>query len=325
MTTKSKPKSKNANLRAARKAKSDEFYTQLADIEKELGHYKSHFKGKVIFCNCDDPEWSNFFKYFALNFRFLGLKKLISTHYAPNGKAYRIEVSRDINDDGKINLEDAERFELQGDGDFRSDESRAILDECDIVVTNPPFSLFREYVDLLVESGKKFLIVGSQNAITYKETFNYIRNQELWLGVSCPKVFTRPDGSTQTLGNCCWFTNLTHKKRNDEITLFREHSPEVYPEYDNYFAINVDKVTDIPVDYFGVMGVPLTFLLKHNPKQFRVIGFNHDIHCGLLPELKKSNYQGQFRRPSIDGKLAYVRVFVQRVDQLQKVAVRSKR
>lgn len=161
---------------------------------------------------------------------------------------------------------------------------------------------------------KKFLIVGSQNAITYKETFNYIREQDLWLGVSCPKVFTRPDGSTQTLRNCCWFTNLNHKKRNDEITLFREYSPEAYPEYDNYHAINVDRVADIPVDYFGVMGVPVTFLLKHNPKQFRVIGSDGDVGVGLLPELKRSAWGGQFGRPVIHRKQIYRRIFIQRVD-----------
>jgi hypothetical protein len=196
------------------------------------------------------------------------------------------------------------------------------LAECDIVVTNPPFSLFREYVDVLVESGKKFLIVGSQNAITYKETFNYIRAGKLWLGVAQPRDFETPDGPRK-LGNCCWFTNMNHKKRNEEITLFREYNPKYYPEFDNYHAINVDKVSDIPVDYFGVMGVPLTFLLKHNPKQFQVIGYHDSVARGELPELKKDEWCGteinglfrMFDRPIVKGGQKYVRVFIKRVDK----------
>jgi len=248
--------SANSSLHAAKRAKNDEFYTQLTDIEKELQHYKPHFKGKVVLCNCDDPEWSGFWTYFSQNFAHLGLKKLISTHYEKGTTTYKLEFDGRLNSEGKAVVR---QISLMGDGDFRSDECVGILHEADIVVTNPPFSLFREYVAQLVEHRKQFLIIGNQNAITYKETFKLIRGNQIWLGISKPKEFGQPDGTLKTFGNIGWFTNLSHKKRNEELILFRTYAgnENLYPKYDNYDAIEVSKVTDIPVDYAGVMGYPL--------------------------------------------------------------------
>lgn len=256
---------KNKNLHKAKKEKNDEFYTMLTDIEKELKHYKNHFKNKIIFCNCDDPTESNFWKYFSLNFNFLGLKKLISTHYEKEIPSYKLEF------DGI----DLVKTPLKQNGDFRSPECIEILKECDIVVTNPPFSLFREYVAQLIEYKKKFIIIGSLNAITYKETFKLIKDNKIWLGNSSPKEFLQPDGEIKKFGNIYWFTNLEHKKRNEELILYKEYNSKDYPNYDNYDVINVDKVKYIPKDYFGVMGVPITFLDKYNPKQFEILGISN--------------------------------------------------
>jgi len=264
---------KNSNLHKAKTEKNDEFYTQLSDIEKELKHYKEHFKGKVIFCNCDDPEWSNFWKYFELNFDFLGLKKLVSTHFEKDKGSYKLEIIGDINGDGKVTNKDIIRTPLKQNGDFRSDESIEILKECDIVVTNPPFSLFRDFISLLAEYDKKFIVVGSMNAITYKECFKLIKENRMWLGMNYIKEFVKPDGTTQKFGNINWFTNLEHEKRNEELILYRNYNETDYPKYDNYFAINVDKTKDIPCDYFGAIGVPISFLDKYNPKQFEIVRF----------------------------------------------------
>lgn len=264
---------KNSNLHKAKTEKNDEFYTMLTDIEKELSHYKKHFKNKIVFCNCDDPEESNFWNYFALNFEFLGLKKLISTHYEQGRPSYKLEIIKDVNKDGKINKLDTIKTPLKQNGDFRSEEAVELLKECDIVVTNPPFSLFREYIDLLVQHKKKFLVVGNNNSITYKECFKLIKDGKMWLGVNFIKNFVQPDKSIKTFGNICWFTNLDHKKRNEEIILYKNYNKKDYPKYDNYDAINVDKVKDIPCDYDGVMGVPITFLSQFNPKQFEIIKF----------------------------------------------------
>lgn len=316
-----KSKSSNSNLRKANKAKKDEFYTQLVDIEKELKHYKDQFKDKVVYCNCDDPFESNFFKYFILNFKHLGLKKLITTSYKPSPVAntqlglfgddktlvekkgrpkvtankFIITDVGDVNGDGAYDLRDIvlqlknnknnEWEPLEEDGDFRSAECVELLKESDIVVTNPPFSLFREYVAQLVEYGKKFLIIGNMNAITYKEIFKLIKDNVLWLGYNNgPKVYQVPDNYDQKtffigednkkyakMGNTCWYTNLDVKKRHEELVLYKKYSPEEYPKYDNYDAINIDKTADIPIDYDGVMGVPITFLDKHNPEQFEII------------------------------------------------------
>lgn len=300
----------NENLHAAKKAKKDEFYTQLADIENELRHYKEHFRGKTVFCNCDDPYESNFFRYFALNFGALGLKKLIATCYRgspitgtelrlSSRRAWKITINEvpDMDKNGAIDLADVKLLlrsrknvlsELKGEGDFRSKECVKLLKSADIVVTNPPFSLFREYVAQLVEFGKKFVIIGNQNAITYKEIFPLIKENKLWLGYgfkggaahfySCYKdTATAGDhrkGMIRVSG-VNWFTNLDHRKRHEKLILYKKYSPEEFPCYDNYDAINVNKTADIPCDYDGVMGVPITFLDKYNPEQFEIVKFRH--------------------------------------------------
>lgn len=315
--------SKNGNLHKAKMQKNDEFYTQLSDIENELRHYKEHFRGKVVFCNCDDPYESNFFKYFAMNFNRLGLKKLITTGYVtspvagkevslfedeadtPKNQPYAVYINEviDINGDGRVDLTDVAlllkmkkntRRKLHGDenypaGDFRSEECVKLLQQVDIVVTNPPFSLIREYVKQLMDYKKDFLIIGNQNVITYKEIFPLIRNNQLWLGYkNGDMAFTVPDyyeprasrywqdvngQKWRSMGNICWFTNLDIKKRHEILDLYKEYNPEDYPKYDNYNAINVNKVSDIPCDYNGVMGVPITFLDKYNPEQFEIVSF----------------------------------------------------
>jgi hypothetical protein len=260
----------NKNLHTASKEKNDEFYTQLSDIENELKHYKEHFKDKVVFCNCDDPEWSNFWKYFSLNFEYLSIKKLISTHYERDKTSYKLEKFRTDEEISEV------KTNLTQNGDFRNPECIELLKEADIVVTNPPFSLFREYVAQLVEYDKKFLIVGSLNAITYKEIFKLIKYNSLWLGNKCPKEFVKPNGEIQKFGNINWFSNLSHKKRNEEMILYKTYSGNEidYPKYDNYDAINVDKTKNIPMDYEGYIGVPITFLDKYNPNQFEIIGID---------------------------------------------------
>jgi len=270
-------KSSNNNMHKAKRAKNDEFYTQLSDIEKELGHYKDHFKGKSVFLNCDDPTESNFWRYFSMNFEFLELSKLVATHYERDKPSYKLEITADVNGDGKTDNRDMVKTPLKQNGDFRSPECIELLKEADIVVTNPPFSLFREYLTLLMEHNKKFLIIGNMNAITYKETFKFIKENGLWLGVMSPKEFMEPSGNIKKFGNIKWFTNLDTKKRHEELILWKTYKGNEadYPTYDNYDAINVDKVKDIPVDYDGVMGVPITFLDKFNPEQFEIIGFTH--------------------------------------------------
>ena len=261
----------NTSLHAAKRAKNDEFYTQLADIENELKHYKEHFRGKVVFCNCDDPEWSSFWKYFTLNFAHLGLAKVIATHYEQGSRTYKLEFDGRHSADGKPIVR---QIDLEGDGDFRSAECVELLKQSDIVVTNPPFSLFREYVGQLVEYEKQFLIIGNNNAITYKEIFKHIKENRLWLGVSPRSMrFKQPDGSLKDV-NACWFTNLPHHRRNEELILFHTYAgnEDKYPKYDNYDAIEVSKVVDIPCDYEDVMGVPITFLDKYNPEQFEIVG-----------------------------------------------------
>ena len=339
----------NQTLQNAKKAQNDEFYTQLNDIENELRHYKDHFRGKVIFCNCDDPYESNFFKYFAMNFNYMGLKKLTATCYAESAVAgeqlslfdiagfekksddkkhpYKIEITevRDENEDGAIDLADVRHLLknrknmltlLEGDGDFRSPECIKMLIEADIVVTNPPFSLFREYVAQLMEYDKKFLIIGGQNAITYKEIFKFIKENKLWLGIDNGgiKWFRVPehyDIKTESrikyengikyfsMGSIMWFTNLDHAKRHESITLYKRYSPEEYPHYDNYDAIEVSKVAEIPCDWDGAMGVPITFLDKYNPEQFEIMG--NEITLGI-----------EKGRGYINGKRLYGRVFIKR-------------
>ena len=331
----------NKNLNAAKAAKKDEFYTEMTDIERELQHYWPHFRGKVVFCNCDDPYESNFFKYFALHFNHLGLKKLICTCYngshvqgnelmidfgdfmdEPKKIAFKVEITevKDLNGDGALDLADV-RYLLQNDknvisilktGDFRDPECIELLKEADIVVTNPPFSLFREYIAQLMEYGKRFLIIGSLNAIHYKEIFPWIKEGRIWLGYgfNAGNAFFRiptEDKPNYSEGvydentglvkfrNCHWFTNLDHNKRHEELDLVCRYTPEEYPTYANYDAIEVSKVSDIPFDYAGAMGVPTTFLDKFNPDQFEIIGLAEgDLgkELGLKPfdrELKKMN------------------------------------
>lgn len=335
----------------AKKNKSDEFYTQLVDIENELRHYKEYFKGKIVFCNCDDPYESNFFKYFALNFNFLGLKKLICTSYdtSPiaytqlalfgdlektylnnNRKAYKIEITEvdDYNNDGAYDLADVEYLlknkkntlsMLKGNGDFRSEECAELLKEADIVVTNPPFSLFREYVAQLVEYNKKFLIIGNVNAITYRDIFKLIKNEKIWGGYIFNKTleFSVPNDYRGEIRNgkkygkvpaITWFTNIDTNKRHEQLTLYKTYVEHEYTKYENFDAININKVTDIPCDYFGFMGVPITYLDKHNPDQFEIIGLgisNSGIEIGVkpyLPEHKKYRKEVQ-KKGAVDGDL----------------------
>lgn len=315
-------KNLNNRMQLAKAGKKDEFYTQITDIEKELGHYKEHFKDKVVFCNCDDPEESNFWKYFSLNFEHLGLKKLIATHYEENKPSYKLEISCDHNKDGKINQFDTVRTPLTQNGDFRSPECVAILDEADIVVTNPPFSLFREYIAQLIEHDKKFLIIGNQNAITYKETFQLIMDNVIWTGVDNggTKWFQVPDDyeiKTESrikivdgvkyfsMGSIYWFTNLDTQKRHEDLTLYRTYQghEDSYPKYDGYDAINIDRVDQIPLDYAGLMGVPITFVDKYNPKQFEILGLDRYIDGNPTPG----------KRFTIDGKEKYARVVVRNI------------
>ena len=259
----------NSNLHKAKKAKNDEFYTRLEDIEKELTHYEGQFKGKIVLCNCDDPTMSAFWKYFHLNFTKLGLKKLISTHYEVDKPTYKMEYKGGNDNDIKVGI----KTPLKSNGDFRSQECLNVLDECDIVVTNPPFSLFRQYVAVLMEHKKKFLIIGNKNAVKYKGIFPLLKNNEVWLGFNRPSNFITPDGNTQKLnGLTRWFTNLG-AMQDKKLILREKYIPEKYQKYDNYDAINVNKVAEIPVDYDGVMGVPITFIDKYNPKQFEILGF----------------------------------------------------
>ena len=344
----------NASLHAAEKAKQDEFYTQLEDIEKELKYYKQHFQGKVVLCNCDDPYESNFFKYFALNFNKLGLKKLIATCYdgspvagdelpllfeieerEPKKIAYKVEITEvsDYNGDGAINLSDVQYLIqndknvlslLKGNGDFRSQECIELLKEADIVVTNPPFSLFRDFVALLMAYKKQFLIIGNQNALTYRDIFHYLKDNEMWLGCKFGDMsFRVPDyfepratrfwvdesgQKWRSLGTICWFTNLDNQKRHEELVLYKHYSPDEYPHYDNYDAIEVSKVSDIPCDYDGIMGVPITFMDKHNPYQFEIIGMGEDNGTGFSGGV----WQGGSKSCLVNGKAMFKRIFIRR-------------
>ena len=323
--------SKNENLHEAKRVAKDEFYTQLTDIERELRHYKEHFRGKVIYCNCDDPRVSNFFKYFSLNFEHLGLKRLITTCYKNQQsdmfsqhmeeQAVYLEYTGDKDGNRMPDPHEIDVHHLQGDGDFRSRECIELLKEADIVVTNPPFSLFRQYVAQLMEYDKKFLIIGPKNAITYKEVFPLIKANKIWLGVGGVKEFEVPgenDGKAyfcggrgrwfQKFGNVGWFTNLEHRRRNEELILYKKYSPEEYPKYDNYHAINVDRVNDIPVDWDGVMGVPISFLDKYNPEQFEILSCN-DFRCSENIRFKE---HGLIKDAdgAINGKPKYARIVI---------------
>ena len=348
----------NSDLRKAKQAKKDELYTQLSDIENELRHYKNHFRDKTVFCNCDDPYESNFFKYFALNFNILGLKKLIATCYDPSPvaytqlsmfpdieekhipntarRAYKIEITEveDFNRDGTTDMVDVDHLLknkrnaitlLDGNGDFRSAECVELLKEADIVVTNPPFSLFRVYVAQLIEYDKKFIIVGNQNAITYKEIFRLIKANKLWLGygfsgnagffinkhyVDYAKSGQHREGMIRVSG-VMWFTNLDIKKRHEDLILYKKYTAEEYPKYDNYDAIEVSVTKKIPYDYNGFMGVPITFLCDFNPDQFDILGMA--ASAGYSKEIVGIDFMGvKDARPILNGKTKYARIFIRR-------------
>ena len=345
---------KNRSLNNAGIARQDEFYTRLTDIEKELRHYRNHFAGKIVFCNCDDPFESNFFRYFVMNFNRLHLKQLICTCYAgspvmgqqmtfadilgrpetPSDKPYKAVVNKvyDITGDGAIDLNDiVELFragentltELDADGDFRSDECVEILDLADIVVTNPPFSLFKEYISQLIEHEKKFIIIGSKNAITYRDFFPLLRDGKLWTGYGfsggdayfmIPPENARdfadgvydPEHGLVHFRNVTWYTNMDINRRHEDLILTKRYDPELYEKYDNYDAINVNRLVDIPYDYDGVMGVPITIIEHHNPDQFEIIGLTAGNIKGLAGIPTSTGKDG----PYINGKLKYGRVLI---------------
>ena len=393
----------NSNLHDSARNKQDEFYTQLSLIEKELKHYRSFFAGKTVLCNCDDPYESNFFKYFAMNFNTLRLKKLVTTCYATSPvvgdefeyyvdnagqlafvpdtdttplvcstrRPYRVEITEvtDENNDGRADLADVEYLMrnrkntmtlLNGDGDFRSPECVELLREADVVVTNPPFSLFREYITLLEEYRKYFIIIGNMNAVTYKEIFPMIAENRLWLGYNSGHFwFKVPDSyeikktdfkidehgqKWRRMGNICWFTNVDIEKRHENMPLFRNYSPELYPKYDNYDAINVDRTVDIPCDYYGVMGVPITFLSQYNPDQFEIVAFrkgtdgkdlvysfpdcSHSVNgengtadgAAVLPyprQTQADNSHDDVIRPVLNGRKLYRRITIRMQRQSQ--------
>ena len=332
-----KSQNTNLNLRKASTAKKDEFYTQLSDIEKELKHYKNHFKGKVVLCNCDDPRVSNFFHFFSYNFEKFGLKKLIATCYKSQDsdlfsqnnseRAIYLEYTGDKNGNNVPDAEEIGIKHLQGDGDFRSKECIELLKKADIVVTNPPFSLFREYVAQLIEYDKKFLIIGNINAISYKEIFKLIKENKAWLGMNMgrgisgfivPKHYelygseARVDEDGNRIvatNNCLWLTNLDNSKRHEDIILYKKYTQDEFPTYDNYDAINVDVTKEIPMDYRGVMGVPITYIDKYNPDQFEILGMASS--AGYNPDIVGIPFIGdKDARPLINGKNTYARVFI---------------
>ena len=337
----------NKSLRQAKKAKQDEFYTQLSDIEAELNHYKNHFKGKVVYCNCDDPRISNFFHYFSYKFEALGLKRLITTCYKNQNlnlfsnhdadKAISLEYTGDKNKNKVPDLDEIGIRHLKGDGDFRSQECIELLKQSDIVVTNPPFSLFREYVAQLVEYDKKFVIIGNKNAITYKEIFKLIKENKMWVGntpmgvdllFDVPQDFAQAllankkdgaayrlvDGVVKGRSQSIWFTNLDIQKRHEELILYKTYQGHEadYPQYDNYDAIEVSKTKEIPKDFDGAMGVPITFMDKYNPEQFEIVGSDYWVKEGFLPEIIKTDWKGKIDRGYIGGKRMYARLLIKK-------------
>ncbi len=335
----------NKNLNQAKTAKKDEFYTQLADIENELKHYKEHFRGKTVLCNCDDPRVSNFFHYFSYNFEKLGLKRLITTCYKSQNrdlfstndseKAIWLEYFGDRNGNLVPDPEEIGINYLNGDGDFRSPECIELLTQADIVVTNPPFSLFREYVAQLMKYEKKFVIIGSHNAIHYSDIFPLIKDDKVWLGYNTNQTmaFAMPDSyigelkmfrygdkeENKKIGKVpgiTWFTNLDIAKRHEEIILYKNYNPEEYPKYDNFDAINVDSVQNIPIDYYGIMGVPDTFVDVYNPKQFELIGVGSGSMAASIGV--KKNYRGRTdvaMKVNGEDKCPYSRILIRRRTQ----------
>ncbi len=310
----------NKNLHKAKMKKNDEFYTQISDIEKELKYYKQHFKGAVVFCNCDDPEYSNFWKYFHLNFEHLGLKKLITTHYDVNVPTYKMEYEGGNDNDTSI----GKVTPLKQNGDFRSPECIELLEQSDVVVTNPPFSIAREYyIPLIMEYNKKFVVIGDLNWIIYKNIFPLLKDDVMWLGYNTVKEFITPGGSIKKFGNKLWYTNVDIAKRHEILDLIEHYSPEKYVHYENYDGINIDKTLDIPVDYYGVMGVPISFLEKFCPEQFEIIGFGsgylgQSIGITGIPKKHKAMMKGHSATGDlymmVDGKpkVPYGRILIRR-------------
>ena len=302
----------NANLHKAKRVKNDEFYTRYEDIEAEVMEYKEQFRDKVVYLPCDDPaeKKSEFWSFFVANFESFGLKKLIATHYEENGQSYKIWIDRDndLNHDGQIDDGDAMQEDLIGNGDFRSQECIKILKECDIVCTNPPFSLFREFVDVIMTHNKQCLIIGNKNAFTYKETFSLIKDNKIWIGYTQPKDFRLEDGSItkKVNGLARWFTNLTVNKSNEELVLTKTYNAIDYLKYDNYDAIEVSKVVNIPKDYNGIMGVPITFIDKYNPNQFEILGCSKNYG---RPKEWDTNTK---MNPVVNGKEKYMRILIRR-------------
>ena len=309
----------NRALNRAAKAQEDEFYTQRGDIEKELAHYTDKFRGKVVYCNCDDPKESEFWQFFVRNFTAFGLKKLMATHYEPSDKnyVYKLEINGDGDGDGRVDENDVTQTPIQCNGDFRNQTSIYLLDEADIVVTNPPFSLFREYIAQLIEHGKQFLVIGNQNAIAYKDIFQLIMEDKIWLGYYAGDMAFKVPASYEprktrywqdesgqkwrSLGNICWFTNINIPKRHVGLDLRGNYYDSAkYPKYDEYDAINVDRYAEIPSDFAGVMGVPITFLNHYNPEQFEIIGLDRYVS-------DNPHYGHRFK---LDGKEKYARVLI---------------
>lgn len=358
----------NSNLTSAKNAKNDEFYTQYHDIEKEINAYLEYdpkvFKNKTILMPCDDPEWSNFTKFFAQNFERFELKKLISTSYAPESKKFKknyqptlfevndpqfdeyktkkngkiFTLTRDKSGDGKIDVNDLEWSYLKGDGDFRSDEIKKLRDEADIIITNPPFSLFREFLSWIIETNKQFVLIGSMNAITYKEIFALLKADKMWLGNGfkagnaffasplskdyADGVYDKETGLVK-FRNCCWYTNLDHGKRHQPLALMtmkdnlkfskhKEIKENGYQNYDNYNAIEVSYTDAIPSDYDGIMGVPISFLDKYSPEQFEIVGSDYEVKEGKLPEIVNPNWQSKLDRGYINGNRIYSRILIRR-------------
>ena len=311
----------NSNLHAAKTAKNDEFYTQLSDVEKEMKHYKDFFRGKKVLCNCNDDRWSSFFKYFSMNFEHLGLVKLTCVSHNEFGHGMMYVFGGDANKNRMVDDEEITITKLNGHGDFRDDECRALLAEADVVVTNPPFSLFREFIALMMEFNKKFLVIGNKNAITYKEIFPLIKNNKLWCGVTMQSggrfILTSSDtdftsasykkvGDNNTVVICGghWFTNIVNKQRNLPLDLYKHYNPTEYPKYDNYDAIECGKTCDIPMDYDGVIGVPITFLDKYCPEQFEILGCSYQYgDCG-------KHIDGRGWGVSVNNKDIYKRIFI---------------
>lgn len=300
----------NSNLRKAAKVKNDEFYTRYEDIEAEVMKYRKQFRDKIVYLPCDDPaeKKSEFWSFFVNNFDSFGLKKLIATHYDENGKAYKIWIDSDTTGDGYIDDADALQEDLEGNGDFRSSECIEILKECDIVCTNPPFSLFREFVSLIIDNKKQFLIIGNKNAYAYKEIFTLIKNNLIWTGFNAVHTFNQPDGTVKKFGNIGWFTNLNSSKRLEELILTKKYNAADFHYLDNYNAINIDKVVNIPKDFNGYMAVPITFIDKYNPDQFEILGITNtgEENPGIrLPNTAHG-------RPLLNGKELYIRILIKK-------------